>query len=122
LKLKSKRTGRYFIRSSAGSKHAEDPVKENIHIAIRHDPSRSMEVCLQCHMRIVDNHPDTYPIEDLYGNIKDYSAGVEPGMSLTRFKKDMSYQPWGNDAKYYGNGVGQKNRMQGNEYNLFQEV
>jgi formate-dependent nitrite reductase cytochrome c552 subunit len=28
----------------------------------------------------------------------------------------MPYQPGVNDAKYYGNGVGVKNRMQGNEY------
>ena len=78
-----------------------------------------MEVCLQCRMRNVDKRPDPHPIKDLYGNIKDYPAGVEPGMSLTRFKNAMPYQPGVNNAKYYDNGVGVKNRMQGNEYILY---
>ena len=99
-----------------GSKHLDNPVKDNIYMATRHDPIRSMEVCLQCHMRNVDKRLDTFPIEDLYNNVKDYPEGFEPGMSLTKFKKAMPYQPGINDAKFYGNGVGLKNRMQGNEY------
>ncbi len=99
-----------------GSKHLENPVKENIYMATRHDPIRSMEVCLQCHMRNVDKRLDSMAITDLYNTAIDYPAGFEPGMSLTKFKKAMPYQPGLNDAKFYGNGVGVKNRMQGNEY------
>ncbi len=99
-----------------GSNHLEDPVKENIYMATRQDPIRSMEVCLQCHMRNVDKRLDSTTMADLYGIIKDYAEGFEPGMSLVKYKKAMPYQPGINDAKFYGNGIGYKNRMQGNEY------
>ncbi len=99
-----------------GSKHVKNDVKENIYMATRHDPIRSMEVCLQCHMRNVDKRLDSLTIKDLYNKIKDYADGFEPGMSLTKYKKAMPYQPGINDSKFYGNGVGVKNRMQGNEY------
>lgn len=99
-----------------GSKHLENPVNENIYMATRLDPIRSMEVCLQCHMRNVDKRLDSLSVLDLYGVALDYPIGFEPGMSLVKYKKSMPYQPGVNDAKFYGNGVGVKNRMQGNEY------
>lgn len=99
-----------------GSIHVENDVKENIYMASRHDPIRSMEVCLQCHMRNVDKRLDSLTIKDLYGTVKDYADGFEPGMSLTKYKKAMPFKPGVNDAKFYGNGIGVKNRMQGNEY------
>ncbi len=99
-----------------GSKHVDDPKNGNIYMATRHDPIRSMEVCLQCHMRNVDKRLDSLSVMDLYGVAVDYPAGFEPGMSLIKYKKAMPYQPGVNDSKYFGNGVGRKNRMQGNEY------
>jgi len=99
-----------------GSNHVENDIKENIYMATRHDPIRSMEVCLQCHMRNVDKRLDSLTIQELYKTAKDYAYGFEPGMSLTKYKKAMPYKPGINDAKFYGNGVGKNNRMQGNEY------
>jgi hypothetical protein len=99
-----------------GSYHIENDIKENIYVATRHDPIRAMEVCTQCHMRNVDKRLDSLTIKQLYSVIKDYADGFEPGMSLTKYKKAMPYKPGVNDAKFYGNGIGVKNRMQGNEY------
>ncbi len=99
-----------------GSKHILDEEESSVYVASYHDPIRAMEVCTQCHMRNQDKRLDSLSMEQLHGVIKDYADGYEPGMSLTKYKKTMPYKPGINDAKFFGNGVGKKNRMQGNEY------
>lgn len=99
-----------------GGNHAQNEDEKNIYKATLHDPIRAMEVCLQCHMRNVDKRLDSLSITDLYGDIRDFPLGFEPGKPLINFKKVMPYTPGVNDEKFFGNGVGSKNRMQGNEY------
>lgn len=99
-----------------GSVHVADGLKDSIYMATNHDPQRAMEVCIQCHMRNVDKRLDdpTIAVSNLYETARDYPYGYEPGMALATYKKASS--PAVDSSKFYGNGIGKKNRMQGNDY------
>jgi len=99
-----------------GSIHIQKTKENNIYKATNYDAIRSMEVCLQCHMRNMDKRLDSLTLADLTGDVRDYPLGFEPGNSLVKYKKVMPYTPGVNDSKFFGNGVGSKNRMQGNDY------
>lgn len=99
-----------------GSVHTEDPEDENIYKASRHDPYRATEVCLQCHMRNRDKRLDTMSIKDIYGDVRDYPKGYEPGKPLIDYKKQAPFEPGTETKEFYASGVGKKNRMQGNEF------
>lgn len=99
-----------------GSLHIQNTEEDNIYKATNHDPIRAMEVCLQCHMRNMDKRLDSLSVADLYGDVRDYPLEFEPGNSLVKYKKVMPFTPGVNDSKFFGNGVGSKNRMQGNDY------
>jgi len=101
-----------------GSVHVLDERLDSIYMPTRQDPQRAMEVCLQCHMRNVDKRLEdaVVTVKDLYGEARDYPYGYEPGMSLAKYKKQAPFKPGVEDSKFYGNGIGKKNRMQGNDY------
>jgi nitrate/TMAO reductase-like tetraheme cytochrome c subunit len=96
-----------------GSAHVKDSEME-IYKASSVDPIRSNEVCLQCHMRNYDKRLEdkTKTLKDLMGDVRDYPLGYEPGLPLIQYKTAIDLE----DKKFFGNGVGKKNRMQGNEY------
>jgi hypothetical protein len=101
-----------------GSVHALDGQLDSIYMPTKQDPQRAMEVCLQCHMRNVDKRLEdpAVTVKDLYDEARDYPYGYEPGMPLTQFKKQAPHKSGVDDSKFYGNGIGKKNRMQGNDY------
>ena len=101
-----------------GSVHSNDELPESIYLATRHDPQRAMEICLQCHMRNVDKRLDdaSLTVADLYGTARDYPYGYEPGLPLADYKRQAPFTPGVEDSKFYANGIGKKNRMQGNDY------
>jgi hypothetical protein len=97
------------------SNHVLDPEKNKIFKASNADPKRATEVCLQCHMRNRDKRLDEVNASTLFGDVRDYPAGYEPGKPLTQYKKVAPFE--NNDSdEFYGNGSGKKNRTQGNEY------
>lgn len=98
-----------------GSEHVQHPEEPNIFKATRFDPKRTTEVCLQCHMRNRDKRMETKSLQDLYGDVRDYPKGYEPGKALSEYKMKAPFDH--NDSgEFYGNGVGKKNRTQGNEF------
>lgn len=94
------------------SEHVQHPKKSKVYVATQSDPIRSQEVCLQCHMRNYDKRLEDQNLSSLFGVVKDYPYGYEPGRALIDYKMPITLD----DKKFYGNGVGKKNRMQGNEY------
>ncbi len=99
-----------------GSAHSEDPVENRIYVANTVDPRRGTEVCLQCHMRNRDIRLETASVEELFGDVRDYPMGFEPGMPLMTYKAQAPYTLGEESSEFYANGIGRKNRMQGNEY------
>jgi len=102
-----------------GSVHVDNPkLKEAIYLPTSQDPVRAMEVCLQCHMRNVDKRLEDpkITVKDLYQEARDYPYGYEPGMSLAQYKLQTPFKPGETHSKFHGNGIGKKNRMQGNDY------
>ena len=97
-----------------GSQHIVDGLKGSIYRASNQDPQRAMEVCIQCHMRNIDKRLEdpAVSVSDLYETARDYPYGYEPGMPLAQYK----FQTPADSSKFYGNGIGKKNRMQGNDY------
>ncbi|MFA5233404.1 MAG: multiheme c-type cytochrome [Sulfurimonas sp.] len=97
------------------SKHALNPEQDLVYKASNADPKRSSEVCMQCHMRNRDKRLETHTLKDLFGDVRDYPKGYEPGMPLVDYKKKAPFD--GKETgEFYGNGVGKKNRTQGNDY------
>ena len=99
-----------------GSVHGEDERKESVYKASDHDPRRAGEVCLQCHMRNRDKRLETVELTELFGDVRDYPRGFEPGRPLIDYKLQAPFEPGRETKEFYGNGVGRKNRMQGNEF------
>jgi extradiol dioxygenase family protein len=99
-----------------GSVHANDERKESIYKASNQDPHRATEVCLQCHMRNRDKRLETMELKDLFGDVRDYPRGFEPGKPLIDYKLQAPFELGRETKEFYGNGVGKKNRMQGNEF------
>ncbi|HRF57443.1 MAG TPA: multiheme c-type cytochrome, partial [Campylobacterales bacterium] len=101
-----------------GSAHAKAPKEPNIYRATMSDPRKATEVCLQCHMRNRDKRLDNNmsAIKDLFGDVRDYPKGYEPGKALINYKTPAPFEHGKETGEFYGNGVGKKNRTQGNEY------
>jgi len=101
-----------------GSVHARDENPEAIYLPAKQDPQRAMEVCLQCHMRNIDKRLEnpTTTVNNLYEEARDYPYGYEPGMSLMKYKKQAPFKRGEENSKFHANGIGKKNRMQGNDY------
>lgn len=98
-----------------GSKHVDKPKENMVYKASNADPKRATEVCLQCHMRNRDKRLEHTDLKSLFGDVRDYPKGYEPGKPLSVYKTKAPFD--GNETgEFYGNGVGKKNRTQGNEY------
>jgi len=96
------------------SKHVENPVSK-VYLASLSDPVRQNEVCLQCHMRNRDKRMEDVNMSEIYGDARDYPFGYEAGKPLSEFKMVAPFA--GKETKeFYANGMGKKNRMQGNEF------
>jgi hypothetical protein len=98
-----------------GSEHAKSPEENDIYIATNADPKRTTEVCLQCHMRNRDKRLEHTDIHSIFGDVRDYPKGFEPGKPLSTYKMKAPFDHNESD-EFFGNGVGKKNRTQGNEY------
>ncbi len=99
-----------------GSVHAESKNEKDIYKATDFDPHRATEVCLQCHMRNRDKRLETVKMKDLFGDIRDYPRGFEPGMPLVHYKTQAPFTLGQESGEFRANGVGKKNRMQGNDF------
>ncbi|MCD6433163.1 MAG: hypothetical protein J7L21_03900 [Sulfurimonas sp.] len=97
------------------SKHIADP-KSKVYIASLSDPVRQNEVCLQCHMRNRDIRLKDQNISEIYGDARDYPFGYEAGKSLSKYKLVAPFVLGQETKEFYANGMGKKNRMQGNEF------
>ena len=97
------------------SKHVEDP-KSKVYLASLSDPVRQNEVCLQCHMRNRDMRLKDHNMSEIYGDARDYPFGYEAGKSLSEYKLVAPFVMGHETKEFYANGMGKKNRMQGNEF------
>lgn len=97
------------------SKHVADP-KSKVYIASLSDPVRQNEVCLQCHMRNRDIRLKDHNIGEIYGDARDYPFGYEAGKPLSKYKLVAPFVLGQETKEFYANGMGKKNRMQGNEF------
>jgi len=96
------------------SEHVKEP-ESKVYLASLSDPVRQNEVCLQCHMRNRDIRLKDGNMSAIYGDARDYPFGYEAGASLSKYKLPAPFK--GVETKeFYANGMGKKNRTQGNEY------
>ena len=97
-----------------GSEHIKNP-KNKVFLASLADPVRQNEVCLQCHMRNRDKRLGSVNPKELWMEARDYPYGYMPGKPLAKYKKVAPFN--GKETKeFYANGMGKKNRTQGNEF------
>ncbi len=100
----------------AGSEHLINPDLA-IYRASLHDPIRTNEVCLQCHMRNRDKRLESnISIQDLWMKAKDYPSGYEAGDALIHYKLVAPFKLGVETKEFWANGAAKKNRTQGNEY------
>ena len=97
------------------SEHVKDP-KSSIYKASLSDPGRQDEVCLQCHMRNRDKRLEDHNISEIFGDARDYPFGYEAGKSLAKYKMVAPFIFGQESKEFYANGMGKKNRSQGNEF------
>ena len=97
------------------SNHIKNP-KSKVYKASSSDPVRQNEICLQCHMRNRDKRLDKHNMSEIYGDARDYPFGYEAGKSLSHYKKVAPFVLGQETKEFYANGMGKKNRMQGNEF------
>jgi len=97
------------------SKHVEDP-ESKVYLASLSDPVRQNEVCLQCHMRNRDMRLSDHNMSEIYGDARDYPFGYEAGKSLSEYKLPAPFTLGHQTKEFYANGMGKKNRTQGNEF------
>jgi hypothetical protein len=97
------------------SKHIEDP-DSKVYLASLSDPVRQNEVCLQCHMRNRDMRLSDHNMSEIYGDARDYPFGYEAGTSLSQYKLPAPFTLGHETKEFYANGMGKKNRTQGNEF------
>ncbi|MBA1437576.1 MAG: hypothetical protein FAF05_01090, partial [Epsilonproteobacteria bacterium] len=98
-----------------GSKHVQDP-DAKMYQADMHDPVRQNEVCLQCHMRNRDYRLKDHNISEIYGDARDYPLGYKAGDALAKYKLPAPFVMGKETKEFYANGMGKKNRTQGNEF------
>ncbi len=100
----------------AGSKHVADS-SSPIYRASLHDPIRTNEVCLQCHMRNRDKRLESNAtMRSLWMEAKDYPSGYEAGKALIDYKMVAPFTLGKETKEFWANGAAKKNRTQGNEY------
>ncbi|MDQ7060562.1 MAG: cytochrome c3 family protein [Sulfurimonas sp.] len=97
------------------SNHIKHP-ESKVYIASLSDPVRQNEVCLQCHMRNRDKRLETQNMSEIYGDARDYPKGYEAGKALSHYKMPAPFTPGIETKEFYANGMGKKNRTQGNEF------
>lgn len=97
------------------SKHVQNP-DSKVYLASLSDPRRQNEVCLQCHMRNRDIRLKEQSLNEIYGDARDYPYGYEAGKPLTAYKLPAPFTYGVETKEFYANGVGKKNRTQGNEF------
>jgi nitrate/TMAO reductase-like tetraheme cytochrome c subunit len=97
------------------SKHVQNP-NSKIYLASLTDPVRQNEICLACHMRNRDKRMQDQNISELFGDVRDYPFGYEAGKPLSEFKLVAPFVLGKETKEFYANGMGKKNRMQGNEF------
>lgn len=97
------------------SNHISNP-DSNLYKASLSDPNRQNEVCLQCHMRNRDIRLKDQNISEIYGDARDYPFGYEAGKPLSAYKLPAPFTLGKETKEFYANGVGKKNRTQGNEF------
>jgi len=97
------------------SKHVDNP-DSKVYLASLSDPVRQNEVCLQCHMRNRDKRMEDHNMSEIYGDARDYPMGYEAGKSLAKYKMVAPFVMGHETKEFYANGMGKKNRMQGNEF------
>ena len=97
------------------SAHIENP-ESKLYLASLSDPVRQNEVCLQCHMRNRDVRLRDSNLSEIYGDARDYPLGYEAGKSLSKYKMVAPFVMGIETKEFYANGMGKKNRMQGNEF------
>jgi len=97
------------------SEHVKEP-DSPLYLASLSDPVRQNEVCLQCHMRNRDNRLKEHNMSEIYGDARDYPMGYEAGKSLSDYKMVAPFTLGHETKEFYANGMGKKNRTQGNEF------
>ncbi len=97
------------------SKHVDNP-DSKLYLASLSDPVRQNEVCLQCHMRNRDKRMEKVDMKEIFGDARDYPFGYEPGKPLSEYKMVAPFTYGTETKEFYANGMGKKNRMQGNEF------
>jgi len=97
------------------SRHVDNP-KSSVYMASLSDSVRQNEVCLQCHMRNRDIRLKDQNISEIYGDARDYPFGYEAGKPLSKYKLVAPFVLGQETKEFYANGMGKKNRMQGNEF------
>lgn len=97
------------------SEHVKNP-ESKLYLASLSDPVRQNEVCLQCHMRNRDMRLSDHNMSDIYGDARDYPFGYEVGKPLTAYKLPAPFTMGHETKEFYANGMGKKNRTQGNEF------
>lgn len=97
------------------SEHVKDP-QSAIYKASLSDPARQNEVCLQCHMRNRDKRLEDQNISEIYSDARDYPFGYEAGKPLSQYKMVAPFILGEETKEFYANGMGKKNRSQGNEF------
>jgi len=97
------------------SNHVLDP-DSKVYKASLSDPVRQNEVCLQCHMRNRDMRLKDHNMSEIYGDARDYPLGYEAGKKLSDYKLPAPFTMGHETKEFYANGVGKKNRTQGNEF------
>ncbi len=97
------------------SEHIKNP-KSTIYKASLADSVRQNEVCLQCHMRNRDKRLEDQNISQIFGDARDYPFGYEAGKALSKYKMVAPFILGQETKEFYANGLGKKNRSQGNEF------
>ena len=97
------------------SEHINNP-KLKMYLASLSDPVRQNEVCLQCHMRNRDKRLEDQNMSEIYGDARDYPFGYEAGKPLSQYKMVAPFIMGQETKEFYANGMGKKNRSQGNEF------
>ena len=97
------------------SKHVQNP-DSKVYLASLSDPIRQNDICLQCHMRNRDIRLKDRNISQIYASARDYPFGYEAGKPLSLYKLPAPFTYGVETKEFYANGVGKKNRTQGNEF------
>jgi predicted CXXCH cytochrome family protein len=94
----------------AGSVHVEQKTRDSILNPARMHYVQANDTCIQCHSQ---GQPKTNPIA---GQYYDWPVGYHVGLNLADFWKLEEHELGDETFTHFPNGIGHKNRMQGNDY------